>query len=121
LVGWWFRTEQTLRFQSRTLSHLTLTCLTPTRPHPHPQVVLRGARDLPVWGLPWQSNPAARLTLGGQAVVSRRDAETSQPSRHRAPQWNQEFQFLVEDPDAQVRRLWCCCVRIPRVDIIAII
>jgi hypothetical protein len=77
----------------------------PTAPPTPPQVVLRGARDLPVWGLPWQSNPAARLTLGGQAVVSRRDAETSQPSRHRAPQWNQEFQFLVEDPDAQVRRL----------------
>ena len=38
--------------------------------------------------------------------MSRRDAETSQPSRHRAPQWNQEFQFLVEDPDNQARRLW---------------
>ena len=65
------------------------------------QVTLREARDLPVWGFPWQSNPYCRLTLGAQAVRSRKDSETSLPSRHRAPVWNQEFQFLVEDPAVQ--------------------
>ena len=66
------------------------------------QVVLKEARDLPVWGFPWQSNPYCRLLLGSQAVRSRRDSETSQASVHRAPVWNQEFQFLVEDPQVQV-------------------
>ena len=66
-------------------------------------VTLREARDLAVWGLPWQSNPYARLVLGEQAVQSRRDADTSTRSVHRAPVWNQEVQFLVEDPDKQVR------------------
>jgi hypothetical protein len=65
------------------------------------QVTLRAARDLPVWGFPWQSNPYARVALGAQAVASRRDSETSTPSRHRAPVWNQEFQFLVQDAAAQ--------------------
>ncbi|KAL6783990.1 hypothetical protein ACKKBG_A04335 [Auxenochlorella protothecoides x Auxenochlorella symbiontica] len=66
------------------------------------QVTLVEARALPVWGFPWQSNPYCRLTLGGQAVQSRRDSETSHASRHRAPAWNQEFTFLVEDPRVQV-------------------
>lgn len=70
------------------------------------QVVLKEARDLPVWGFPWQSNPYARLVLGNQAVRSRRDSETSQASRHRAPVWNQEFQFLVEDPTVQELEVW---------------
>ncbi len=65
------------------------------------QVVLKEARDLPVWGFPWQSNPYCRILLGSQAVRSRRDSETSQTSSHRAPVWNQEFQFLVEDPTVQ--------------------
>lgn len=65
------------------------------------EVVLKEARNLPVWGFPWQSNPYCRLLLGSQAVRSRRDSETSQPSGHRAPVWNQEFQFLVEDPTVQ--------------------
>ena len=65
-------------------------------------VSLRAARGLNVWGLPWQSNPYCRLALGSQAVRSRRDSETSHASRHRAPTWNQEFQFLVEDPTVQV-------------------
>jgi hypothetical protein len=43
-----------------------------------------------------------RLVLGEQAVASRRDSETSTASRHGAPVWNQEVQFLVEDPDKQV-------------------
>ena len=33
-----------------------------------PQVTLHEARDLPVWGFPWQSNPYCRITLGAQAV-----------------------------------------------------
>jgi hypothetical protein len=37
-----------------------------------------------------------------QAVQSRRDDDTSSPGRHRAPVWNQEFQFLVEDLANQV-------------------
>ena len=65
-------------------------------------VTLREGRDLPVWGLPWQSNPWCRLVLGEQAVQSRRDNDTSQPSQHGSPVWNQEVQFLVEDPDKQV-------------------
>jgi hypothetical protein len=65
------------------------------------QVVLKEARNLPVWGFPWQSNPYCRILLGSQAVRSRRDSETSQTSGHRAPVWNQEFQFLVEDPTVQ--------------------
>ena len=30
------------------------------------QVSLREGRNLPVWGLPWQSNPWCTLRLGGQ-------------------------------------------------------
>lgn len=65
-------------------------------------VNLREARNLPVWGFPWQSNPYCVLTLGDQVAESRRDSDTGLPGRHRAPIWNQEFQFLVEDPGAQV-------------------
>jgi len=65
------------------------------------QVVLKEAKNLPVWGFPWQSNPYCRILLGSQAVRSRKDSETSQTSGHRAPVWNQEFQFLVEDPSVQ--------------------
>ena len=65
-------------------------------------MTLRGARDLPVWGFPGQSNPYCRLTLGEQAVQSRREDDTSRAGMHRAPVWNQEFQFLVEDPQTQV-------------------
>lgn len=66
------------------------------------QVTLLEARNLPVWGFPWQSNPYCRLILGAQAVRSRRDDDTSHAGSHRAPVWNQEFQFLVEDPLSQV-------------------
>ena len=65
------------------------------------QVTLAEARDLPVWGFPWQSNPYCRVTLGSQAIRSRRDDATSHAGRHRAPVWNQEFQLLVEDPASQ--------------------
>ena len=66
-------------------------------------VNLREARNLAVWGFPWQSNPYCRLTLGDQAMVSRREGDTSMRGSHKAPMWNQEFQFLVEDPMVQVR------------------
>ena len=69
------------------------------------QVTLLEARNLPVWGFPWQSNPYCCLTLGGQAVRSRRDDDTSHAGSHRAPVWNQEFQFLVENPNSQARAL----------------
>jgi hypothetical protein len=36
-------------------------------------------------------------------LQSRRDDDTSHAGRHRAPVWNQDFQFLVEDPATQVR------------------
>ena len=64
-------------------------------------VTLLEGRDLPVWGFPWQSNPYCRLTLGNQAVRSRREDATSHAGSHRAPVWNQEFQLLVEDPASQ--------------------
>ena len=70
------------------------------------QVVLKGAKNLPVWGFPWQSNPYCRMALGDQAVMSRKDNETSQRSRHRGPVWNQEFQFLVEDQSVQALEIW---------------
>ncbi|KAL4440462.1 hypothetical protein ABPG75_003463 [Micractinium tetrahymenae] len=70
------------------------------------QVTLHEARDLPVWGFPWQSNPYCRITLGSQAVQSKRDDDTSHAGRHRAPVWNQDFQFLVEDPSSQTLDLW---------------
>lgn len=69
------------------------------------QVNLLEARNLPVWGFPWQSNPYCRLILGSQAVRSRRDDDTSHAGGHRAPVWNQEFQFLVEDPMSQALSL----------------
>jgi len=81
------------------------------------QVTLLEARNLPVWGFPWQSNPYARVALGGQSVRSRRDDDTSHAGRHRAPVWNQEFQFLVENPASQARprrrARWRRCARAP--------
>lgn len=58
-------------------------------------------RDLPVWGFPWQSNPYCRITLGKQAVTSKRENETGTKGRHRYPIWNQEFEFLVENLQLQ--------------------
>eukprot|EP00210_Caulerpa_lentillifera_P007763 g7408.t1 len=65
-------------------------------------VSLIEGRDLPVWGFPWQSNPYCRLTLGKQAVISKRESETSLKGSHRRPIWNQEFEFLVENLQTQV-------------------
>jgi hypothetical protein len=73
----------------------------PTR-HQHPsQVILLEARNLPVWGFPWQSNPYCRIEVGSQSFRSRKDDDTSHAGSHRAPVWNQEFQFLVEDPSKE--------------------
>ena len=59
------------------------------------------ARDLPVWGFPWQSNPYCRIVIGSQAVDSKRERETGSRGSFRCPNWNQEFQFLVEDSPNQ--------------------
>uniref|UniRef100_A0A061SBL8 Integral membrane single c2 domain protein n=1 Tax=Tetraselmis sp. GSL018 TaxID=582737 RepID=A0A061SBL8_9CHLO len=61
-------------------------------------VLLREGKNLPVWGTSLSSNPWCRLVLGEQAVISKRNNETSTVSDHRNPVWNQEFQFLVQDP-----------------------
>ena len=60
-------------------------------------VTLVDAKNIPVWGFPWQSNPYCRLTLGTQAVDSKREGETGGRGSFKNPTWNQEFQFLVED------------------------
>jgi hypothetical protein len=39
-------------------------------------------------------------------LQSRRDDDTSHAGRHRAPVWNQDFQFLVEDPATQTLDIW---------------
>ena len=68
-------------------------------------MTLLEARNLPVWGFPWQSNPYCRIEVGSQSFRSRKDDATSHAGSHRAPVWNQEFQFLVEDPNEQVWHL----------------
>ena len=55
-----------------------------------------------MWGFPWQSNPYCRIEVGSQSFRSRKEDATSHAGSHRAPVWNQEFQFLVEDPGNQV-------------------
>ena len=55
-----------------------------------------------MWGFPWQSNPYCRIEVGSQSFRSRKDDDTSHAGSHRAPVWNQEFQFLVEDPSKEV-------------------
>lgn len=71
-------------------------------------VTLKRGKNLPVWGFPWQSNPYCRLELGSQAVQSKRDDDTGQDGTHRNPVWNQEFQFLVEDPRSQELLISLC-------------
>jgi hypothetical protein len=44
-----------------------------------------------------------RGQVGDQSFRSRRDDATSHAGSHRAPVWNQEFQFLVEEPTRQAR------------------
>lgn len=43
------------------------------------------------------------MVVGLQTFTSRRDDDTSLEGTHRAPIWEQEFQFLVEDFKSQVR------------------
>ncbi|CAG9462662.1 unnamed protein product [Pedinophyceae sp. YPF-701] len=64
-------------------------------------VMLVEGRNLPVWGLPWQTNPYCSIRLGTQVACSKRNADTTVDRPGRNPTWNQEFQFLVEDPMAQ--------------------
>ncbi|KAL2641746.1 hypothetical protein R1flu_009333 [Riccia fluitans] len=59
------------------------------------------ARRLPIIGLTGWSNPYCTLALGDQVMESKRNKETSHPSSFRDPVWNQDFQFLVEDPKKQ--------------------
>jgi hypothetical protein len=53
--------------------------------------------------------------LWHSSIQSRRDDDTSSPGKFRHPTWNQEFQFLVEDPQTQVLISVCCPVRLPVV------
>ena len=70
------------------------------------------ARNLAVWGFPWQSNPYCRLSLGSQVMRSRKDDATSHRGSHKAPVWNQEFHFLVTDTTTQVASLQqSCCLQ----------
>lgn len=62
-------------------------------------------RNLPVWGFPWQSNPYCRIVIGTQAVDSKRERETGSRGSFRCPNWNQEFQFLVEDSPKQTVKI----------------
>jgi Ca2+-dependent lipid-binding protein len=59
------------------------------------------ARDLPIRGFTGWSNPYCILALGDQVIESKRNKETSHPAGHKDPVWNQDFQFLVEDPGRQ--------------------
>ena len=77
------------------------------------QVNLMEARNLAVWGFPWQSNPYCRLSLGSQVMRSRKDDATSHRGSHKAPVWNQEFHFLVTDTTTQVCQLAVCGCCLP--------
>ncbi|KAG0615125.1 hypothetical protein M758_5G016500 [Ceratodon purpureus] len=64
-------------------------------------VTICDARDLPIRGFTGWSNPYCILTLGDQVLESKRNKETSHPSGHKDPVWNQDFLLLVEDPRRQ--------------------
>lgn len=64
-------------------------------------VTICDARDLPIRGFTGWSNPYCILTLGDQVLESKRNKETSHPSGHKDPIWNQDFLLLVEDPRRQ--------------------
>ena len=68
-------------------------------------VGLRQARGLPVQAFPFlavQSNPYCTLRLGMQQLESKRAGETGRGGSRGCPQWNQDFQILVQDPMAEV-------------------
>jgi hypothetical protein len=54
-------------------------------------VTLRCGRGLPAaWAVGmWRSNPWCRLKVGGQALTTRRDRDTSHDGDNRQPMWNQ--------------------------------
>lgn len=64
-------------------------------------VTVCDARDLPIRGFTGWSNPYCILALGDQVLESKRNKETSHPAGHKDPVWNQDFQFLVENPRRQ--------------------
>ena len=75
-----------------TCPHLA-SLLAPTSPRPP---ALLSARPPHVCCSPARARPPP-------VSQSRRDDDTSHAGQHRAPVWNQDFQFLVEDPANQVR------------------
>lgn len=64
-------------------------------------VTVCDAHDLPIRGFTGWSNPYCILALGDQVLESKRNKETSHPAGHKDPVWNQDFQFLVDDPSRQ--------------------
>jgi len=68
-------------------------------------VGLRQARGIPAPALPFfpgKSNPYCTLRLGMQQLESKRAGETGRGGSRGSPQWNQDFQILVQDPMAEV-------------------
>ncbi len=68
-------------------------------------VGLRQARGLTLQALPFfagKSNPYCTLRLGMQQLESKRAGETGRGGSRGSPQWNQDFQILVQDPMAEV-------------------
>ena len=51
------------------------------------QVSLKEGRNLPVWGLPWQSNPWCTLRLGGQVGAHAALAECTVCFLLLSPKW----------------------------------
>lgn len=52
-------------------------------------VTLCEAQNLPIGGLIGWSNPYCTLAIGEQWVESKKNSETSHPSGHKNPVWNQ--------------------------------
>lgn len=65
-------------------------------------VVLKQARGLAIRGWSVFSNPYCKLLVGTQVCESKRNRDTGGGKSWRGhPVWNQEFQFLVRNPDQQ--------------------
>ena len=69
-------------------------------------VGLRQARGLPQPAFPvlamLKSNPYCTLRLGMQQLDSKRAKDTGRGGTRGAPQWNQDFQILVQDPVSEI-------------------
>ena len=67
-------------------------------------VGLRQARGLPQPSFPMldKSNPYCTLRLGMQQLESKRAKDTGRGGTRGAPQWNQDFQILVQDPMSEI-------------------